>query len=170
MQKKRAFWFTQKAPCGEWDLNPHDVATTGTWSLRVCLFRHLRVFVSAALATHSRYNTLSFSNCQHLFWIFLKKYFLRIFLTFLKFSVDNIKNRCYNSSCSCGSVGTGRRARLRILWALRSCGFKSHLPHNWWNVESLILSEFSTFFLLWKTDDSGVTLCYTKVFNVFICV
>ena len=28
-----------------------------------------------------------------------------------------------------GSVGTGRRARLRILWALRSCGFKSHLPH-----------------------------------------
>ena len=130
MQKKRAFWFTQKAPCGEWDLNPHDVATTGTWSLRVCLFRHLRVFVSAALATHSRYNTLSFSNCQHLFWIFLKKYFLRIFLTFLKFSVDNIKNRCYNSSCSCGSVGTGRRARLRILWALRSCGFKSHLPHE----------------------------------------
>ena len=31
---------------------------------------------------------------------------------------------------SCGSVGTGRRARLRILWALRSCGFKSHLPHD----------------------------------------
>ena len=30
----------------------------------------------------------------------------------------------------CGSVGTGRRARLRILWALRSCGFKSHLPHK----------------------------------------
>ena len=29
-----------------------------------------------------------------------------------------------------GSVGTGRRARLRILWSLRSCGFKSHLPHK----------------------------------------
>ena len=29
-----------------------------------------------------------------------------------------------------GSVGTGRRARLRILWSLRSCGFKSHLPHT----------------------------------------
>ena len=28
-----------------------------------------------------------------------------------------------------GSVGTGRRARLRILWLLQSCGFKSHLPH-----------------------------------------
>ena len=31
---------------------------------------------------------------------------------------------------SSGSVGTGRRARLRILWALRSCGFKSHLPQE----------------------------------------
>ena len=30
----------------------------------------------------------------------------------------------------CGSVGTGRRARLRILWSLRSCGFKSHLPQE----------------------------------------
>ena len=29
-----------------------------------------------------------------------------------------------------GSVGTGRRARLRILWLLQSCGFKSHLPHQ----------------------------------------
>ena len=29
----------------------------------------------------------------------------------------------------CGSVGTGRRARLRILCSLRTCGFKSHLPH-----------------------------------------
>ena len=30
----------------------------------------------------------------------------------------------------CGSVGTGRRARLRILCSLRTCGFKSHLPHS----------------------------------------
>ena len=28
-----------------------------------------------------------------------------------------------------GSVGIGRRARLRILCSLRTCGFKSHLPH-----------------------------------------
>ena len=26
--------------CRRWDLNPHDIATTGTWSLRVCQFRH----------------------------------------------------------------------------------------------------------------------------------
>ena len=29
-----------------------------------------------------------------------------------------------------GSVGTGRRARLRILCLLQACGFKSRLPHN----------------------------------------
>lgn len=31
---------------------------------------------------------------------------------------------------SCGSAGIGRQARLRIWWSLRSCGFKSHLPHK----------------------------------------
>ena len=29
-----------------------------------------------------------------------------------------------------GSVGTGRRARLRILCLLQACGFKSRLPHR----------------------------------------
>ena len=29
-------------PCGRRDLNSHDLAITGTWSLRVCLFRHFR--------------------------------------------------------------------------------------------------------------------------------
>ena len=33
----RDFW------CGGWDLNPHSIATTGTWIQRVCQFRHLRV-------------------------------------------------------------------------------------------------------------------------------
>ena len=35
-----------------------------------------------------------------------------------------------SSNLICGSVGIGRRARLRILWLLQSCGFKSHLPHS----------------------------------------
>ena len=43
----------------------------------------------------------------------------------------------------CGSVGTGRRARLRILCALRSCGFKSHLPHE------NLLSKDKRFFYFW---------------------
>ena len=33
-----------------------------------------------------------------------------------------------------GSVGIGRRARLRILCSLRTCGFKSHLPHYITNI------------------------------------
>ena len=36
---------------------------------------------------------------------------------------------CHERWQTCGSVGTGRRARLRILCSLRACGFKSHLPH-----------------------------------------
>ena len=31
---------SQHIKCRRWDLNPHDIATTGTWSLRVCQFRH----------------------------------------------------------------------------------------------------------------------------------
>ena len=56
--------------------------------------------------------------------------------TFLKKSIDIYETKWYYHICltnnrvsTCGSVGTGRRARLRILWSMRSCGFKSHLPH-----------------------------------------
>ena len=38
---------------------------------------------------------------------------------------------CCSQDCrKCGSVGIGRRARLRILCLLQACGFKSHLPHD----------------------------------------
>ena len=33
----------KKKKCGRRDLNPHGIATTGTWSLRVCQFRHFRI-------------------------------------------------------------------------------------------------------------------------------
>ena len=54
---------------------------------------------------------------------FISNYLLTILFSFAMI---------YKSSRSdvCGSVGTGRRARLRILWSLRSCGFKSHLPQE----------------------------------------
>ena len=32
--------FRAKRKCRKRDLNPHSIATTGTWSLRVCQFRH----------------------------------------------------------------------------------------------------------------------------------
>ena len=52
-------------------------------------------------------------------------------LTF-KYSNVIISKRCgWDINCELrGSVGIGRRARFRFLWALSSCGFKSHLPHS----------------------------------------
>ena len=56
----------------------------------------------------------------------------------------------------CGSVGTGRRARLRILCSLRTCGFKSHLPH-WFKVwETLSFTKVSPFF---KGKNKGRIYC-----------
>ena len=53
--------------------------------------------------------------------------------------VDIAVGRCYYHSCVmqddyyfvslCGSVGIGRRARLKDLVVAIPCGFKSHLPH-----------------------------------------
>ena len=91
---------------------------------------------------------------------------------------------------SCGSVGTGRRARLRILWALRSCGFKSHLPHwkfpmkcdmrkcrNWQTSKTKDLVSIA---LVWVQVPSSAWLwgravnCssvfdYTKLFYIWFC-
>ena len=45
-----------------------------------------------------------------------------------------------------GSVGIGRRARLRILCSLRTCGFKSHLPH-----QKISLNDGSQEWRNWQT-------------------
>ena len=50
----------------------------------------------------------------------------------------------FPASSKRGSVGTGRRARLRILWLLQSCGFKSHLPH-WTTLKTLIIRIWEFF-------------------------
>ena len=51
---------------------------------------------------------------------------------------------------SSGSVGIGRRARLRILWSMRSCGFKSHLPQILKEMQSCISFFFSIFYFLFS--------------------
>ena len=43
--------------------------------------------------------------------------------------ISSVSHKWLTSHKRCGSVGTGRRARLRILCILLACGFKSHLPH-----------------------------------------
>ena len=35
-----------KEQCGEWDLNPHEIAPTRSLVLLVCQFRHLRLYLS----------------------------------------------------------------------------------------------------------------------------
>ncbi len=40
-----------------------------------------------------------------------------IFLNFFKKSIDKQKNFCYTKQVACESGGTGRRARLRGVWA-----------------------------------------------------
>ena len=58
------------------------------------------------------------------------KKLLTVYIVFGIVPIVATISKTYNRNAICGSVGTGRRARLRILWALRSCGFKSHLPHE----------------------------------------
>ena len=60
-------------------------------------------------------------------------------LKIIKIKVDKREGVWYDNQVAktCGSVGTGRRARLRILWLLQSCGFKSHLPHYIFYLEIL---------------------------------
>ena len=72
----------------------------------------------------------------------------------------------------CGSVGTGRRARLRILWLLQSCGFKSHLPH----VKSLEFSRLLNFCAVMavslygiQNDKSGISGMLKKMKEEMRC-
>ena len=73
---------------------------------------------------------------QKIIKFFWKKVLTRLFFSDILCLASRKRNKILQESTVfqdfevvSGSVGTGRRARLRILWALRSCGFKSHLPH-----------------------------------------
>ena len=118
---------------GTWTLMTAIV--TRTWTVRVCQFRHSCLFHCSSLSRNSQgiYYSTGFE-MSTLFLYFSKS----IFFIFFRKSLDIMTPFCYHTFLSgtikwndtCGSVGTGRRARLRILWLLQSCGFKSHLPHQ----------------------------------------
>ena len=103
---------------------------TRTWTVRVCQFRHSCIsncFAAPQLTKHiiqQRHLNVNTFFQMHIFYIFSKNcwHYALLLVSFLL--VGN------NNNDTCGSVGTGRRARLRILWLLQSCGFKSHLPHQ----------------------------------------
>ena len=76
----------------------------------------------------------------------------------------------YNLIFICGSVGTGRRARLRILWLLQSCGFKSHLPHD--KMKRLTQMCWSFHFIVHKiryTTSKEKFFCSKKGYPFFSC-
>ena len=113
---------------GTWTLMTAIV--TRTWTVRVCQFRHSCIsncFAAPQLTKHmiqQRHLNVNTFFQMHIFYIFSKNcwHYALLLVSFLL--VGN------NNNDTCGSVGTGRRARLRILWLLQSCGFKSHLPHQ----------------------------------------
>ncbi len=127
---------------------------------RYCYHRHLKParLPIPPLLRVSCLLLLSTLDIIHDFYDFVNpffKFFPKIFFIFLltTFCMDAIM--CKSSGTpdnKCGSVGTGRRARLRILWAMRSCGFKSHLPHLTLGkpCKSLIYRAFSFFNFLFS--------------------
>ena len=65
------------------------------------------------------------------------------------FRIKYLLYGCYTKSYKLirGSVGTGRRARLRILCILLAYGFKSRLPHKeLWKQSSFFCVTFTLFF------------------------
>ena len=68
-------------------------------------------------------------------------------------------HRCVENTLS-GSVGTGRRARLRILWLLQSCGFKSRLPHPKKDNQSIKL--WLSFLCAEESLEFGRIACFTE--------
>ncbi len=51
--------------CRRWDLNPHGIATTGTWSLRVCQFHHFCSYQERSVRIAStRYSICFTQMCQ----------------------------------------------------------------------------------------------------------
>ena len=124
---------------------------TRTWTVRVCQFRHSCIsnyFAAPQLTKHIiqqrhlNVNTFFLFFQMHIFYIFSKNCWHYALLLVSSLLVGN------NNNDTCGSVGTGRRARLRILWLLQSCGFKSHLPHYLIWCGSLIIKASALFLFL----------------------
>ena len=65
LQSKKSLDIIKAFSCRRWDLNPHDIATTGTWSLRVCQFRHFCIsYLSIALSRLLIYNNRCMDKSQ----------------------------------------------------------------------------------------------------------
>ena len=121
-------------------------AGDGTWTHTILRPQAPEACASANSATSACRTDKSYCNyfrgrCQQQNLFFIIK---NLSLTFMGSFVTITRSRG-----ECGSVGTGRRARLRILCLLQACGFKSHLPH--WVKRLRMLDNSSVLgFLFWK--------------------
>ena len=71
-----------------------------------------------------------------------------------------------------GNVGIGRRARLRILWAVSPCGFKSHFPH-WIESSGMLIFQRFWAFSFWERNVLGnivPDLCVGRKSALFMLV
>ena len=53
--------------CEGGDLNPHEIAFTWTWTMRVCQFRHSRIFIFVISLSDGDYNIIFLKDCQEVF-------------------------------------------------------------------------------------------------------
>ena len=87
---KKALISSRLFSCRRWDLNPHDIATTGTWSLRVCQFRH-----SCEQMIFYRFNDNKSTPIFNFFPFFEKIYKIDKNRKKLKIGIDNCPGICY---------------------------------------------------------------------------
>ena len=87
---KKALISSRLFLCRRWDLNPHDIATTGTWSLRVCQFRH-----SCEQMIFYRFNGNKSTPIFNFFPFFEKIYKIDKNRKKLKIGIDNCPGICY---------------------------------------------------------------------------
>ena len=140
---KQIFWdknkgsldFTGFLLCRRWDLNPHSLATTGTWSLRVC---------HSATPANNHYSIEFYCKCQHLFLFFLT-FFCCFPIDFLSWKWYYNWALCKNKSQKLRKCRNWQTSKTKDLVAFVPCGFKSHLPHWLKSEETYKTSRFPYF-------------------------
>ena len=118
-----------KVSCRRRDLNPQGIATTRTWTVRVCQFRHfcislLSLATTIAIIVYKHYYVNIF------FPIFFKLFFVYIFQKTL--TIIQKDDKITFVARECWNWQTGKTKDLVVVW---SCGFKSHLPHFYFFID-----------------------------------
>ena len=96
-------------------MNPHDIATTGTWSLRVCQFRHSCTSVKYEICLPLRQRQVILYSIKRKVSTLFLKISVDIWLNVLYYNQAVARERLKHKKCRSG--GIGRRAGFRCLWS-----------------------------------------------------